>query len=73
MTYLVFELDDEASAKRKTNVWDVVSTSGTPLGKIKWYAAWRQYVFYPWGDTLFNRGCMEDIIAFITTEMDRRA
>lgn len=72
MSYLTFVLDEEAGKGKKTNVWDVISTSGTPLGKIKWYSQWRTYCYYPWGDTLYNRGCLADIYTFIDEQMEAR-
>lgn len=32
--------------------------SGSALGIIKWHGPWRQYVFHPATDTLFNAGCL---------------
>jgi hypothetical protein len=47
---------------RKTRTVEVVSVkSEKGLGEIRWYAPWRQYVFYPLTQTLFNPGCMEQI------------
>jgi hypothetical protein len=59
--------------KRKTMVWWIVSkSSGSVLGKIKWYGAWRQYCFYPENYTIFNTGCMESINEFIKEQMAAR-
>jgi len=64
-----YELADNG----KTKIWDILSRrSGYILGKIKWYGAWRQYCFFPVGETVFNRTCMQDIIKFITEEMAAR-
>ena len=68
MSYLVFEQDTDAGKGKKTKVWDVVSTSDNYLGKIKWYAAWRQYTFWPWPDTIFNKDCLSEIAEFCATE-----
>ncbi len=68
--YMAFELRDSPG---KTKVWQVVSTNhGFPLGEIRWYGGWRQYVFYPAADTLFNPDCMRQIAAFIENEMEAR-
>lgn len=65
-TYLVFRKEGE-SASGKTEIHSVNSrSSGAILGVIKWYGAWRQYCFFPANDTIFNRGCMEDINDYIT-------
>jgi hypothetical protein len=43
----------------KTGRWEVVSqSSGVVLGTIKWYGAWRQYCFFPEGQTLYNVDCL---------------
>lgn len=63
-TYLVFRKEGE-SPSGKTEIHSVNSrSSGAILGVIKWYGAWRQYCFFPANDTIFNRGCMEDIISY---------
>ena len=62
--YMTFELIDK---KPKTTVWLVVNnTSGSLLGGIEWYPPWRQYVFMPEGQTVFNNGCLKDIQDFLT-------
>ena len=49
----------------KTRRWQVFSkSSGVLLGRIVWYGPWRQFTFRPESDTVFNNGCMADIIAF---------
>jgi hypothetical protein len=59
--YLRFELQP-AALGQKTDVWKVVSVRhGNLLGVIKWYGAWRQYVFWPSIETLFNPDCLEEI------------
>lgn len=61
--YLFFNLIESLP---KTNIYEVVSRSqNARLGLIKWYGPWRQYIFYPEAETLFNKGCLIDIIEFI--------
>lgn len=51
---------------KKTAIINVTSTTkGIYLGQIRWYGAWRQYVFYPANDTLFNAKCMQDILSVV--------
>ena len=38
-----------------------------------WYASWRQYVFYPNPDTIFNKGCLRDIARFCEEHHQVRA
>ena len=59
--------------KPKTGIYDIMSKSGDyTLGQVKWYAPWRQYVFFPREDTIYSRGCMNDINLFIEELMEKR-
>lgn len=59
--------------KPKTSVWSCMNNkSGATLGHIKWYAPWRQYCFFPAGETVFNAGCLDDINDFIKQLMELR-
>lgn len=68
--YIHFE---QIESKTKTSKWWCFNNKslGT-LGLIKWHPAWRQYCFFPYQNTIFNKGCMEDINDFITQLMDER-
>lgn len=47
---------------RKTPVVFVISkSSGVQLGRIAWFAQWRQFCFWPEAATVFNSECMHDI------------
>ena len=66
--YLRFE---EAGVSRsgKTREWDVFSKSQNSfLGMVSWYAPWRQYVFEPEMDSVFNNGCLDAISSFCTEQ-----
>lgn len=57
----------------KTLVLEVCSASnGGPLGEIRWYPAWRRYVFAPNGRTLFDSTCMKEITDKIDDLMEKR-
>lgn len=59
--YLDFKIIDR---KPKTNVYAVLSRSdGSQLGKIYWYAPWRQYVFEPTLEfpTQWSPGCQSQL------------
>jgi len=61
----------------KTKVWRVVSTfqhdlPDVEVGTIKWWGAWRKYVFFPDSETLYDVGCMSQICEFITERMEER-
>ncbi len=69
-SYLEFELVEK---KPKTDVYSVNSiSSGFKLGTIKWFGSWRQYCFFPNGETVFNQGCMKDIQDFMGNLMEIR-
>lgn len=60
--YLWITCDDIASEGRKTNVYLVQARRDyTPLGTIKWFGRWRQYVFFPASGTVFNPDCLRQI------------
>ena len=52
--------------KPKTSVFEVYSKHEDLLGEIKFFAQWRQYCFFPEDDSVFSKGCMEDINDFIS-------
>lgn len=57
---------EEPNPERKTRKWRVeAKSSGGILGRIAWWGAWRQFVFAPHIDTVFNKGCLNDISAFL--------
>lgn len=59
--------------KPKTMVIAVVNIkSGEELGRIEWYTQWRQYCFMPYGMTVWNSTCLQDIQNFITALMISR-
>ena len=62
--YLVMRKHARPS-KRKTDVWEVVSTSGALLGVVRWYGAWRQFCFFPGGGSIFNHRCLRDLSIFL--------
>ena len=54
--------------KPKTDVYGVVTKSDRDeLGRVAWFANWRQYCFFPKNttDTIFSSGCLSQIIRFI--------
>ena len=59
--------------KEKTDVYDVVSyLHNVKLGEIKWFSHWRTYAFFLENDTVWNVGCLNDIVLFINTLMEKR-
>lgn len=53
--------------KRKTPIYKLfnMSNQDIKLGEIKWFGAWRQYCFYPEGNTIFDRKCLTYINNFL--------
>jgi len=68
--YLVFE---ELPTKTKTKYITVTNKrSQDIIGEIKWYGSWRQYCFFPEFDTVWNNGCLTDVLEVINTLMEDR-
>lgn len=62
--YVRFELL-QRPADRKTDVWYVAPLSGgSVLGSVKFYGAWRKYVFFPREETLYDANCLRAIADF---------
>jgi hypothetical protein len=58
--YLTFQ--DMTPEGRLTHIVEVIAVrDGALLGVIKWYGAWRQYVFAPEPGCVFNVGCLRTI------------
>lgn len=50
-----------------TEHWEILSRrDGGILGWVCWYGSWRQYCFFPCEGTVFNAGCMESLVAFLS-------
>lgn len=61
--YLNFELSENNNPA--TWIINVMSEDDYCLGRIKWYAQWRQYAFYPEVTTIFEKNCLGDITKFV--------
>jgi hypothetical protein len=63
-----------AGQRPRTFIWEVRSRSGNCLGTVAWYSAWRQYVFYPDPETLYNHQCLDEIRRFVVdmTDLQKR-
>jgi hypothetical protein len=69
--YLTFEEDDHYEGKTKL-LYVQSKRKIEILAVIKWYGPWRQYCFYPMPETIWNKGCMEDVQTVIKALMDER-
>lgn len=64
---------ERAATGRKTPIYSVCNNrSGVDLGSIKWYGPWRQYCFFPDGDTVWSRSCLDEITFLIGLLMKAR-
>ena len=53
-------------SKPKTNVYGIYSLeNGGKLGEVYWYGPWRQYTFVPDYETVWHKGCLQDVIDFV--------
>ncbi len=68
LTYQFFTVEQQPLVGgRKTHDYLVRNRhSGDMLGVIRWYGPWRQFCFFPRGETVWSRGCLADINAAIT-------
>ena len=59
--------------KRKTPIYNLYSmhNKDIKLGEIKWFGARRQYCFFPEGNTVFDRKCLNYITSFLE-EVNKR-
>ena len=56
----------EIEQKPKTKVYSCRTNSEDyELGKVQWYSPWRSYCFFPTKETIFNKGCLENIQDFM--------
>lgn len=63
----------EIPTSRKTSVWSCYNNrSGDELGQVRWYSRWRQYCYFPVAQAVYNVGCLNDIVHFITQLADQR-
>ena len=57
----------------KTLIYNVVSVSqDVPLGQVRWYGRWRQYVFEPIPNTIWNKDCLRELANFLDGLMKER-
>jgi hypothetical protein len=70
--YLVFIKEDRPENKKTDTI--IVSNihHNQTIGYIKWYSNWRQYCFFPYGDTIWNTDCLEEINNLIKDLMNER-
>ena len=66
MSYLIFG-EGPTSASGLTKSW-YVSSTGSQLGYVKWYAPWRKYCYFPAQDIILDEHCLADIAGFCRTE-----
>lgn len=61
----IVEVVNVGRTMRRTKTWNVVNVRVQQIvGQIKWWGAWRKYVFFPYPDTLYDHDCLRLIAAF---------
>lgn len=59
--YLEFTEEQLSPAGKTKYVGVYARRSGARLGGIRWFGRWRQYVFVPERETVFNPTCLREI------------
>jgi len=68
MKYIEFRLKKTLG---KTSIWYCVNIHQEyAIGVVKWYPRWRQYCYFPFTETVYSAGCLEDIQTFISEKME---
>lgn len=61
---------------RKTPIYHIISRlSKDEIGQIKWYGAWRKYCFFPNGDTVWDKKCLDSVCDWlleVNTPVEKR-
>jgi hypothetical protein len=72
-SFIAFEFI-ATSQSGKTSIWLVVTqdSSRFVLGRIKWMAPWRKYVFHCKADTIYEKTCLREIAEFCETKTNER-
>jgi hypothetical protein len=69
--YLRFE--EQPNPGRKTKCWTIVGiTAGVVLGDVYFHVPWRKYVWRMGPGCIFDVGCTQEIIDFLTMHKDDR-
>lgn len=68
-SWLVFT---QLQSTTKTPQFRVNSRAGAVLGTINFFPRWRKFVFRPHKDTVFDNGCLMEIVEFMTIQDARR-
>jgi hypothetical protein len=56
---------------RKTRTWNVLHRGNREqLGEVRFWPAWRKYVFFPADETLWDSYCLQVIQAFLKEQTD---
>ena len=63
-TYIDFIVEGK-SASGKTILVSVCTKEGEEIGKIKWFASWRQYSFFPFEDTVYEKTCLYELSNYL--------
>lgn len=71
MDYKWIAFTEHETAGKTKKYFITNKESGSVIGEIKWYGAWRKYCFFPVPEivTIFETDCLTDIISFLNKLM----
>lgn len=46
---------------RKTPIYEIYDINDNNIGQIKWFAHWRKFCFYPYGETIWDDKCLQEL------------
>jgi hypothetical protein len=58
-------------ARRKTDIFEVVTHDGLVLAEIRWYARWRKYALFTRSNTVWEEACLTEVSAWLIEETAR--
>ena len=56
---------------RKTDIWEIITLDKENLGLIKFSGAWRQFIFEPSSNTIWNYSCLEQVSKFLVEQNNK--
>ncbi|MCL4417502.1 MAG: hypothetical protein M1365_12560 [Actinobacteria bacterium] len=64
--YIEFKKASNYPQDSKLQYWYIINKkSGNSIGMIYWYSNWRKYCFEPHPETVWDVGCLLDIVEFL--------
>jgi hypothetical protein len=70
--WLAFVKADNFDKKKTDQFYVNNKVNNSCVGMIKWYGAFRKYVFYPTPNFIFDSACLKDIASYLSALMLER-